>query len=58
MEKFSGQQATIYILNQLWLTFLLVISMVLVSRTFVAGTRCSPILNYRGARSYYGQGIG
>ncbi len=33
-----------HILNQFWLTFLLVISMVLVSRTFVAGTRYSPIL--------------
>lgn len=33
-----------HILNQIWLTFLLVITMVLVSRTFVAGTRYSPIL--------------
>lgn len=36
--------ANAHILNQYWLTFLLVISMVLVSRTFVAGTRYSPIL--------------
>jgi hypothetical protein len=44
MENFSDQMANTYILNQYWLTFLLVISMVLVSRTFVAGTRYSPIL--------------
>jgi hypothetical protein len=43
MEYFD-QMANTYILNQYWLTFLLVISMVLVSRTFVAGTRYSPIL--------------
>jgi hypothetical protein len=36
--------ANTYILNQFWLTFLMVISMVLVSRTIVAGTRYSPIL--------------
>lgn len=34
----------VHILNQYWLTLLLVISMVLVSRTVVAGTRYSPIL--------------
>jgi len=44
MENFTIQMANTYILNQFWLTFLLVISMVLVSRTFVAGTRYSPIL--------------
>ncbi len=44
MEYFSDQMANANILNQYWLTFLLVISMVLVSRTFVAGTRYSPIL--------------
>lgn len=44
METFSEQIASTHILNQLWLTFFLVISMVLVSRTFVAGTRYSPIL--------------
>ncbi|TVR72407.1 MAG: hypothetical protein EA408_06825 [Marinilabiliales bacterium] len=44
MEYFSDQMANAHILNQFWLTFLLVISMVLVSRTFVAGTRYSPIL--------------
>lgn len=36
--------AIVHILNQYWLTLLLVISMVLISRTFVAGTRYSPIL--------------
>jgi hypothetical protein len=44
MEQLSTQLANAHILNQLWLTFLIVISMVLVSRTFVAGTRYSPIL--------------
>jgi hypothetical protein len=44
MEHLVDQMANTYILNQFWLTFLLVISMVLVSRTFVAGTRYSPIL--------------
>ncbi|TVP98624.1 MAG: hypothetical protein EA359_18000 [Balneolaceae bacterium] len=36
--------AIVHILNQYWLTFLLVISMVLISRTIVAGTRYSSIL--------------
>lgn len=44
MEIISEQIASVHILNQYWLTLLLVISMVLVSRTFVAGTRYSPIL--------------
>ncbi len=44
MEQFAEPMANMHILNQFWLTFLLVISMVLVSRTFVAGTRYSPIL--------------
>ena len=44
MEELTGPMANPHILNQFWLTFLLVISMVLVSRTFVAGTRYSPIL--------------
>ncbi len=44
MESFAEQIASTHILNQFWLTFLLVITMVLVSRTFVAGTRYSPIL--------------
>jgi hypothetical protein len=44
MEYLSDPMANTNILNQYWLTFLLVISMVLVSRTFVAGTRYSPIL--------------
>jgi len=44
METFFEQVAGMYVLNQFWLTFMLVITMVLVSRTFVAGTRYSPIL--------------
>lgn len=44
MDHLTDQMANTYLLNQFWLTFLLVISMVLVSRTFVAGTRYSPIL--------------
>ncbi len=44
MELFADQIASVHILNQYWLTLLMVISMVLVSRTFVAGTRYSPIL--------------
>jgi len=44
MDQLSTQLANAHILNQLWLTFLIVISMVLISRTAVAGTRYSPIL--------------
>jgi hypothetical protein len=44
MEFITDHFASVHILNQYWLTLLLVISMVLVSRTFVAGTRYSPIL--------------
>ncbi len=44
MENITDLMASSHILNQFWLTFLMVISMVLVSRTFVAGTRYSPIL--------------
>lgn len=44
MEPLSDLVANSHILNQFWLTFLMVTSMVLVSRTFVAGTRYSPIL--------------
>lgn len=44
MEQITDFTANTHILNQFWLTFLMVISMVLVSRTFVAGTRYSPIL--------------
>ena len=44
MESLTGPFASSQILNQYWLTFLMVISLVLVSRTFVAGTRYSPIL--------------
>lgn len=44
MENITDFMASTHILNQFWLTFLMVISMVLVARTFVAGTRYSPIL--------------
>ncbi|MDG5766904.1 hypothetical protein QA596_05455 [Balneolales bacterium ANBcel1] len=44
MDIIADQIASVHILNQYWLTLLMVISMVLVSRTFVAGTRYSPIL--------------
>ncbi len=44
MEFVNDHFAIVHILNQYWLTLLLVISMVLISRTFVAGTRYSPIL--------------
>lgn len=44
MEILTDHFAIVHILNQYWLTFLMVINMVLVSRTFVAGTRYSPIL--------------
>ncbi|MDR4987739.1 MAG: hypothetical protein RG741_02730 [Bacteroidales bacterium] len=44
MEFITDHFASVHILNQYWLTLLLVISMVLISRTFVAGTRYSPIL--------------
>jgi hypothetical protein len=44
MEFLTDHFASGHILNQYWLTVLMVISMVLVSRTFVAGTRYSPIL--------------
>ncbi len=44
MDSVNGFIANTHILNQVWLTFLMVISMVLVSRTFVAGTKYSPIL--------------
>lgn len=44
MDQLVDQIANAHILNQFFLTFLMVISMVLVSRTFVAGTRYSPIL--------------
>lgn len=44
MDIIADQIASAHILNQYWLTLLMVISMVLVSRTFVAGTRYSPIL--------------
>jgi len=44
MDPVTEQFAIAHILNQYWLTLLLVISMVLISRTVVAGTRYSPIL--------------
>lgn len=44
MQLITDQFASVHILNQFWLTFLMVISMVLVARTFVAGSRYSPIL--------------
>jgi hypothetical protein len=44
MDHLANQMANMHMLNQIWLTFLLVTTMVLVSRTFVAGTRYSPIL--------------
>lgn len=44
MEAITDQLSSVHILNQYFLTFLMVISMVLVARTVVAGTRYSPIL--------------
>lgn len=44
MEQLTSHLENAHILNQFWLTFLMVVSMVLVSRTLVAGTRYSPIL--------------
>ncbi len=44
MESIAEQLSSVHILNQYFLTFLMVISMVLVARTVVAGTRYSPIL--------------
>ncbi len=44
MEYIADQMASVHIMNQYWLTFLMVLGMVLVSRTVVAGTRYSPIL--------------
>ncbi|MCL2606886.1 MAG: hypothetical protein FWD93_06375, partial [Coriobacteriia bacterium] len=35
---------TVEVLNQFWITLLLLVPLVLVARTFVAGTRYSPIL--------------
>lgn len=44
MELITDNFAGVHILNQYWLTLLIVISMILVSRTVVAGSRYSPIL--------------
>ncbi len=44
METIADQLSSVHILNQYFLTFLMVISMVLVARTVVAGSRYSPIL--------------
>jgi hypothetical protein len=44
MEQLVDQMASIQMLNQFWLTLLLLIPMVLIARTVVAGTNYSPIL--------------
>ncbi len=44
MEQLVEQLANVQMLNQLWLTLLLLIPIVLIARTVVAGTRYSPIL--------------
>jgi hypothetical protein len=44
MEQLVEQIAHVQMLNQLWLTLLLLIPIVLIARTVVAGTRYSPIL--------------
>lgn len=44
MEQLTGQIANVQMLEQLWLTLLLLIPIVLIARTVVAGTRYSPIL--------------
>lgn len=44
MDQIIEQIASLQMLNQFWLTLFLLIPMVLISRTAVAGTRYSPIL--------------
>ncbi len=44
MVQITEQYANVQMLNQLWLTVLLLIPIVLIARTVVAGTRYSPIL--------------
>lgn len=44
MDVLSDQLSSVHVLNQYFLTFVMVVSMVLVARTVVAGTRYSPIL--------------
>jgi len=44
MDGVISSSTLVYMLNHFWLTFLVVIGMVLVSRSVVAGTRYSPIL--------------
>ncbi len=44
MEQLIDQLANVQMLNQFWLTLLLLIPIVLIARTVVAGTRYSPIL--------------
>ncbi|GIM28391.1 hypothetical protein CPJCM30710_10570 [Clostridium polyendosporum] len=44
MEQLVEQIVNVQMLNQLWLTLLLLIPIVLIARTVVAGTRYSPIL--------------
>ncbi len=44
MDEFRGQIADIQVLSHLWLTLLMLVSMILISRTVVAGTKYSSIL--------------
>ncbi|SEN68508.1 hypothetical protein SAMN04488134_101634 [Amphibacillus marinus] len=44
MELIIDQFASLNLLNQFWITLFLIIPMVLIARTVVAGTRYSPIL--------------
>lgn len=44
MEELMGQFASMQLLNQFWISLFLIIPIVLISRTVVAGTRYSPIL--------------
>jgi len=44
MEQLVEQVVHVQMLNQLWLTLLLLIPIVLIARTVVAGTKYSPIL--------------
>lgn len=44
MEEVMNQFASLQLLNQFWISLFLIIPMVLISRTVVAGTRYSPIL--------------
>lgn len=44
MELIIDQFSSMHLLNQFWITLFLIIPMVLIARTVVAGTRYSPIL--------------